>query len=88
MEERIEKLEHENRILKLRSTEEGDSSTRVMELEDELQESIRLKGSLEGQLKLVQQRLLTIEEENSSLRMDQETRHLKPTAAAAVDLGS
>jgi hypothetical protein len=38
MEERIEKLEHENRILKLRSTEEGDSSTRVMELEDELQE--------------------------------------------------
>jgi hypothetical protein len=38
MEERIERLEHENRILKMRNTEEGDSSSRVMELEDELQE--------------------------------------------------
>jgi hypothetical protein len=38
MEERIERLEHENKMLKLRSTEEGDSSTRVIELEDELQE--------------------------------------------------
>jgi hypothetical protein len=46
---------------------------------------MRLKSSLEGQLKLVQQRLLTIEEENSSLKMDQETRHLKPLA---VDMES
>jgi hypothetical protein len=38
MEERIERLEHENKMLKLRSTEEGETSTRVMELEDELQE--------------------------------------------------
>jgi hypothetical protein len=38
MEERIERLEHENKMLKLRSNEEGDSSTRVIELEDELQE--------------------------------------------------
>jgi len=36
MEERVHRLEHENRMLKMRSHEEGDSSSRVMELEDEL----------------------------------------------------
>lgn len=78
MEARIEKLEHENRLMRLKRSEEGDSSTRVMELEDEVQEEKRLKGSLEGQLKMVQSRLQSIEEENANLKMDQETRHLKP----------